>query len=132
MARNPRFWGGGIPQKFEAGNSVSTVSLFSLVIRNKINDITLIDNPRGFRYTSETYPNRGATRMTNGPSYPPVPGFSASSSARASSRGISLTPDLWEIARQLGAGSASRGIQIALRTYAAEHPVPQHLLGGTP
>lgn len=130
MALNPRFLGGGIPQKFEAGNSVFMVSLVSLVILNKINNITPIDNPRGFRYTSETYPNRDATHMTTGLSYPPVPGFSAPSAARASSRGISLTPDLWEIARQLGAGSASRGIQIALRTYAAEHPVPQHLLGG--
>lgn len=44
---------------------------------------------------------------------------------RATTSGVSLPPFLWTIARNIGAGSASKGIQIALRYYTKHNEVKE-------
>lgn len=54
---------------------------------------------------------------------PTVPTPTKPTPERATTTSVSLTPTLWTLARNIGAGSASRGIQIALRFYAKHNEV---------
>lgn len=51
----------------------------------------------------------------------PIP----SEKEKAQTGSISLTPSLWKLAKSIGVGTASRGIQIALRFYAKHNSVKE-------